>query len=100
MNNATLKQSGKGAVKKVARPTKQTALQALTLPVIELNRDALQTFDQSHQREWLLTNGIGGFASSTIGGCNTRRYHGLLIASLRPPVERIAMVSKLDMIAR
>ena len=52
------------------------------------------------EREWLVTNGIGGFASGTVGGLNTRRYHGLLIASLRPPVERVAMVAKLDAVAR
>ena len=37
------------------------------------------------KREWLITNGMGGFASSTIIGANTRRYHGLLIAPLMPP---------------
>jgi predicted glycogen debranching enzyme len=48
------------------------------------------------RKEWLLTNGLGGFASSTIIGLNTRRYHGLLIAALRPPVERYLLVAKLD----
>ena len=47
-------------------------------------------------KEWLLTNGIGGFASSTIIGLNTRRYHGLLVASLNPPVDRRLLVAKLD----
>jgi predicted glycogen debranching enzyme len=47
-------------------------------------------------REWLLTNGLGGFASSTIIGLNTRRYHGLLVASLHPPVDRRLLVAKLD----
>lgn len=47
-------------------------------------------------REWLLTNGLGGFASSTIIGLNTRRYHGLLLASLHPPVDRRLLVAKLD----
>lgn len=46
--------------------------------------------------EWLLTNGIGGFASSTIIGLNARRYHGLLVASLNPPVDRRLLVAKLD----
>ncbi|HEX5151188.1 MAG TPA: amylo-alpha-1,6-glucosidase [Parafilimonas sp.] len=46
--------------------------------------------------EWLETNGLGGWASSSITGCNTRRYHGLLIAATKPPVERMALVSKLD----
>lgn len=48
-------------------------------------------------REWLITNGIGGFASSTDkGGMNTRRYHGLLIASLNPPMQRTLLLSKVD----
>ena len=47
-------------------------------------------------REWLETNGLGGFASSTIVGLNTRRYHGLLVAALRPPVDRFVLLSKLE----
>jgi predicted glycogen debranching enzyme len=46
--------------------------------------------------EWLVTNGLGGFAAGTISLANTRRYHALLIAALRPPVDRIVMVSKAD----
>lgn len=49
--------------------------------------------EQGIQREWLLTNGIGGFSSGTIIGMNARRYHGLLIASLEPPVERYLVLS-------
>ncbi len=48
------------------------------------------------QREWLITNGIGGYASSTIMGANTRKYHGLLIAPLTPPGNRALILSKLD----
>ncbi len=48
------------------------------------------------EREWLITNGIGGFASSTILGANTRRYHGLLVAPLKPPARRHLILSKLD----
>jgi predicted glycogen debranching enzyme len=47
------------------------------------------------QQEWLLTNGIGGYASSTIVGCNTRRYHGLLCAATLPPVGRVMALSRL-----
>ncbi|MFN7972641.1 MAG: amylo-alpha-1,6-glucosidase [Acidobacteriota bacterium] len=47
-------------------------------------------------REWLATNGIGGFACGTLSFANTRRYHGLLVAALRPPVERFVMLSKLE----
>lgn len=52
--------------------------------------------DQGASKEWLLTNGLGGFASSTIIGLNRRRYHGLLIAALNPPVDRRLLVAKLD----
>ncbi len=47
-------------------------------------------------REWLVTNGLGGFASGTIVGTLTRRYHELLLAALRPHGERTLLVSKLD----
>ena len=48
-------------------------------------------------REWLITNGIGGYAASTdIGGMNIRRYHGLLIAPLNPPSQRKLILSKVD----
>ncbi len=46
-------------------------------------------------REWLLTNGTGSFASSTMVGCNTRRYHGLLIAATMPPVGRVLALSRI-----
>lgn len=45
-------------------------------------------------REWLLTNGTGSFASSTLVGCNTRRYHGLLVAATMPPVGRVMALSR------
>ena len=48
------------------------------------------------EKEWIITNGIGGFASSTIIGTNTRKYHGLLIAPLTPPARRMLILSKLD----
>lgn len=52
------------------------------------------------KKEWLVTNGIGGFASGTISGVLTRRYHGLLVAALKPPVERTTLVAKFDPWAR
>jgi predicted glycogen debranching enzyme len=48
------------------------------------------------EREWLVTNGIGGYASGTIAGLITRRYHGLLVAALKPPLGRTLLLSKLD----
>ena len=47
-------------------------------------------------REWLETNGTGAFAMGTVPGVNTRRYHGLLVASLRPPVERYVLLSRFE----
>ena len=52
--------------------------------------------DAALAREWLETDGLGGFASSTIIGLNTRRYHGLLVAATRPPVGRMVLLSKLE----
>ncbi len=48
------------------------------------------------EREWLVTNGLGGFASGTIGGTLTRRYHGLLFAARMPPVGRMLLCPKID----
>jgi predicted glycogen debranching enzyme len=63
---------------------------------VEFGKGYWKTFEQGIEREWLLTNGTGGFASSTIIGANTRRYHGLLIASFNPPVQRHLILSKID----
>ncbi len=52
--------------------------------------------DRARQLEWLETNGLGGFSSSTITGMNTRRYHGLLTAATKPPVGRVVLLSKLE----
>ena len=47
-------------------------------------------------KEWIITNGIGGYSASTIIGVNTRKYHGLLVAPLTPPARRFVMLSKVD----
>ncbi len=47
-------------------------------------------------REWLETNGLGGWASSTVSGAHTRRYHGLLVVATQPPVGRVVLLSRLD----
>src|SRR6266436_5010875 len=54
----------------------------------------------AEQREWLVTNGIGGFASGTVAGSGTRRYHGLLVAALNPPGGRTLLAGGLDEIVR
>src|SRR3954464_4605947 len=53
-------------------------------------------FEDLTSKEWLVTNGIGGYASSTLCGSNTRKYHGVLVASFNPPTERLVMVSKVE----
>jgi predicted glycogen debranching enzyme len=63
-------------------------------------RSEFTTAEPALAREWLVTNGIGGFASGTVSQANTRRYHGLLVASLQPPVQRVLMVAKLEVLAR
>ncbi|MDI9615783.1 MAG: amylo-alpha-1,6-glucosidase [Methanothrix sp.] len=60
------------------------------------NGEAMINYSDGTSREWIVTNGIGGYASSTSIGANTRAYHGLLIASLSPPVERWLLLSSLD----
>ena len=52
--------------------------------------------DDLAEREWLLTNGLGGYASTTLCGMNTRRYHGLLVAALHPPGQRTLLVAKVE----
>ncbi len=63
---------------------------------VHLDRTVTQNFAEAIGREWLETNGIGGWASSTISNVHTRRYHGLLVAATRPPVGRMVLLSKLD----
>src|SRR6202048_4594899 len=63
---------------------------------VELGREICGVLDVAEQREWLVTNGIGGFASGTVSGNLTRRYHGLLVAAQHPPVGRMQLVAKVD----
>ena len=64
--------------------------------MIEFDGSVCKNMDEATSREWLETNGIGGFASGTVSGIHTRRYHGLLVAATKPPVGRMLMVSKLE----
>src|SRR3990170_2034159 len=68
----------------------------MKLPTINLGREALQRFNDVIGKEWLITNGLGGYASSTVLGVNTRKYHGLLVAALHPPGDRTVCLAKLD----
>jgi predicted glycogen debranching enzyme len=65
-------------------------------PVAFLGPDALQDLDRAAGCEWLLCDGLGGYASSTPIGLHTRRYHGLLVAATRPPLGRMVLLSRVD----
>lgn len=58
--------------------------------------DDLHNFDFSRSLEWIETNGLGGYASDTVAGAHSRRYHGLLVAATHPPVGRMVLVSKFE----
>jgi predicted glycogen debranching enzyme len=64
--------------------------------MIKLDQKTLRDLNSATSREWLETNGIGGFSSSTVIGLNTRRYHGLLTAATKPPLGRLVLLSKLE----
>jgi predicted glycogen debranching enzyme len=68
--------------------------------VIRFGHEICSNLEEAESREWLVTNGIGGYASGTISGSLTRRYHGLLIAALQPPVGRTQLVASIDEIAQ
>ncbi|HSD75684.1 MAG TPA: amylo-alpha-1,6-glucosidase [Steroidobacteraceae bacterium] len=63
---------------------------------LSLDRTVLSDFGSASAREWLVTNGLGGFAAGTLSGARTRRYHGLLVAALNPPVGRVVTLAKVD----
>ena len=65
------------------------------MDALRIGRDRLGDLGAASRLEWLVTNGIGGYAAGTLGGALTRRYHGLLIAALKPPVARTFMLAKL-----
>ncbi|WNF13798.1 amylo-alpha-1,6-glucosidase [Microcystis aeruginosa] len=63
---------------------------------LRFGRDICNCLLVAEKREWLVTNGIGGFAAGTVAGLLTRCYHGLLIAALAPPTQRTLLVTKID----
>lgn len=60
---------------------------------LSLDERIMQRLDELSEREWLETNGLGGYASATLSGANTRRYHGLLVTATHPPVGRMVLLS-------
>jgi predicted glycogen debranching enzyme len=65
-------------------------------PFLRLGRETCGDLPAATRREWLITNGLGGYAMGTLSGIPTRRYHGWLVAALAPPVERTVLVGGLD----
>jgi predicted glycogen debranching enzyme len=64
--------------------------------MIRISRDECINTETATRKEWLDTNGIGGYASSTIINCHTRKYHGLLVAALTKPKGRFVLLSKVE----
>ncbi|MBI3626127.1 MAG: glycogen debranching enzyme family protein, partial [Candidatus Rokubacteria bacterium] len=64
--------------------------------LIDWGRETCGHLPTAESREWLCANGIGGYASGTVAGTLTRRYHGLLVAALKPPLGRTLLVAKVD----
>jgi predicted glycogen debranching enzyme len=64
--------------------------------VVDFGRELCRDLGFSESREWLVTNGIGGYGFGTIAGLQARSYHGLLVAALQPPLGRTVLLAKLD----
>src|SRR5881628_2800006 len=69
------------------------------MSMLDFGREICGNLATAESREWLCTNGVGDFASGTAAGLLTRRYHGLLVAALKPPLGRTLLVAKLDEVA-
>ncbi len=70
---------------------------ALAVPApLRFGAELAADFERAAALEWLETDGLGGWASSTLAGAHTRRYHGMLVAATRPPAGRRLLVSRLD----
>src|ERR671914_1300238 len=65
----------------------------LNRPLVSFGRELCGDLAAGLRREWLVTNGLGGYASGTVAGPSTRSYHGLLVAALEPPVARTVLVA-------
>src|SRR4029079_11904688 len=72
------------------------AARALALWMISINKDIGSNYDAATSREWLETNGIGGFSSGTLFRVLSRPHHALLTPATEPPLGRITMLSKLE----
>src|SRR5207247_5442907 len=79
-----------------APPLSTSALLASSMYLLETNG----RLEPHLRQEWLLPTGLGGFASSTVVGCNTRRYHGVLVAATLPPVGRVMALNRIGEILK
>jgi len=84
------------ALQKAKTPKQTAESKPSNSATVSFGREICNDLQAAEGREWLLTNGIGGFASGTVGGLATRRYHGLLVAALNPPLGRTLLVAKLE----
>src|SRR5258708_36353460 len=64
--------------------------------MLPFGREITGDFGLASRREWLVTNGLGGWGSGTVSGATTRRYHGLFVPALQPPLGRTVLVAKLN----
>ena len=64
--------------------------------LLKKDKPLLDNYSEARELEWLETNGLGGWSGSSLPGCNTRRYHGLLMAAIKSPANRMLLLSKLD----
>jgi predicted glycogen debranching enzyme len=90
--------AGPSGVEMIAKSSRfAIPARAAILPsFIDFGRETCCLLDAASDREWLVANGIGGFASGTVAGVITRRYHGLLVAALKPTLGRTLLVAKLE----
>src|SRR5579884_1204333 len=95
LNNGFLCFENKERENSMAQITKALPTTPIEQPLVQFGREVCGDLETGLRREWLVTNGLGGYASSTVTGINTRRYHGLLVAALMPPVERTVLVGGL-----
>ncbi|MCA9830115.1 MAG: glycogen debranching enzyme family protein [Dehalococcoidia bacterium] len=65
------------------------------VPLVSFGREVCGDLNTALRREWLVTNGLGGFASGTVAGANTRRYHALLMTANNPPGDRFVLAGGL-----
>ena len=63
---------------------------------MKITKEELSNFEDASRHEWIITNGIGGYASSTVIGLNTRKYHGLLVAAIGESGDRCLVLSKIN----